>query len=309
MTEITSASAVALGFFDGIHLGHKAVIGSMLKCAKENSLTSVVHTFSEHPCEAFGRHRPFVTSKEERYEIMKNMGVEEIVVDDFMSVKDLSPESFVKDVLVGRLKARFVFCGFNYHFGKGGTADSDTLEQLCEPYGIKVRVVNPVIVGGSPVSSTRIRNLLRNGKIEEANFLLDHRFGYHSIIEEGNHIGRLLETPTINQTLPYKLILPKFGVYTSVVTVSGKKYAGVTNIGVKPTVGDYEPISETWLPNYNAGELYGMDIDVRLLFFHRSEQKFDNYAQLQTAIRRDGEIAVENIKNLTKEKHLMQNIQ
>ena len=305
MTEISSASAVALGFFDGIHLGHKSVIGSMLKCAGENSLISVVHTFSEHPSEAFGRHRPFVTSKEERYEIMKNMGVEKIVVDDFLAVKDLSPEQFVKEVLVERLRARFVFCGFNYHFGRGGKADSSVLEQLCEPYGIKVRVVTPVIVGGSPVSSTRIRNLLRNGKIEEANLLLDHRFGYHSVIEEGNHIGRLLETPTINQMLPYKLILPKFGVYTSVVTVGGKKYVGVTNIGVKPTVGDYEPLSETWLPKYNSGELYGRDVDVRLVFFHRSEQKFESFSQLQAAIRRDGEIALENIKRLKEENFLI----
>ncbi|MBQ9673491.1 MAG: riboflavin biosynthesis protein RibF [Ruminococcus sp.] len=291
-------TAVALGFFDGIHLGHKVVIKTMLNCADENSLKPAVYTFKENPTASFGIQTPYLTTNEERYNIMKEMGVQIIFEDDFSSIKDLSPEDFVKEVLVKRFNARYVFCGFNYHFGKGGVADSDVLKVICSKYNIGVRVVHPVIIGGSPVSSTRIRNLLKDGKIEEANRLLDHRFGYHSIIEEGNHIGRMLETPTINQPLPKGMLLPKYGVYTSIVSVNGESYAGVTNIGVKPTVGEYEPLSETWLPNYSGGDLYGLDIDVRLLFFHREEKRFDNLDELKRAIKADGEIAVENIRKL-----------
>lgn len=290
----SSATAVALGFFDGIHLGHKAVINSMLSCAKENNLTPALYTFKKSPAQLFGKSAPSLSTNEERYSILKNMGVEIIFEDDFFDIKDMTPKEFVQKVLVDRFCAKNVFCGFNYHFGKGGNADSNDLIRICAEYGIGVTVAEPVIIGDEPVSSTRIRNLLTNGRIEEANTLLDHMFGYSSVIEEGNHIGRLMETPTINQKLPQEMILPKFGVYTSVVTVTGKEFAGVTNIGVKPTVGEYSPLSETWLPDYVGNDLYGEKIDIRLMCFHRAEKKFSSIDELQKAIVKDGQLALSN---------------
>ena len=115
-------------------------------------------------------------------------------------------------------------------------------------------------------------------------------------LEEGNHIGRLMETPTINQKLPENLAIPKFGVYTSIVTIDGKRYAGVTNIGVKPTVGEYKPLSETWLPLYSGEDIYGKNTDIRLVCFQRPEVKFDSISELQSAIKQDGKNALDNLK-------------
>lgn len=292
---IKNNSAVALGFFDGIHLGHRAVIREMIKTAKNQGLTSIVYTFVKNPASLFGRTVEILTPNDERLSILKEMGVQQVVQDDFEKIKDLEPVEFVEEVLVKRFKASKVFCGFNYHFGRGGIADSESLKEICGRYKIDVTVVGPVVFDGAPVSSTRIRKFIKQGNIMTANRLLGHRFGFSSVIEEGNHIGRLMETPTINQKLPENLAIPKFGVYTSVVTVDGKQYAGVTNIGVKPTVGDYKPLSETWLPLYSGEDLYGKNTDIRLVCFQRPEVKFDSIIELQSAIKQDGKKALENL--------------
>lgn len=289
-------SAVALGFFDGIHQGHRSVIGKMIDVAKEKSLIPIVYTFKKNPASLFGRSVEVITPNKERLSILKNMGVEKIVEDDFENVKDYSPQQFVEKVLVERFRAKEVFCGFNYHFGKGGVADHNTLKKLCEYYSINVTVAQPVVVDGDTVSSTRIRKLVKNGEIEEVNKLLGHKFGYSSVIEHGNHIGRLMGTPTINQQLPDNIAIPKFGVYTSVVTVEGQQYVGVTNVGVKPTVGNYKPLSETWLPEYTGKDLYGQVVDTRLLFFQREEKKFGSLDELKATIKKDGEKALCNFK-------------
>lgn len=294
--RIKNKSAVALGFFDGIHLGHRAVIVEMIKSSKENDLISTVYTFYKNPAYLFGKTVDVLTPNDERLGILKAMGVQQVVYDDFEKIMNLEPLEFVEEVLVKRFNASKVFCGFNYHFGRGGTADSEALKELCSRYKIDVTVVDPVIFDDAPVSSTRIRKLIKQGDIIKANELLGHRFGFSSVIEEGNHIGRLMDTPTINQKLPENLAIPKFGVYTSIVTIDGKRYAGVTNIGVKPTVGDYKPLSETWLPLYSGEDLYGKNTDIRIVCFQRPEVKFDSISELQSAIKQDGKNAINNLK-------------
>ncbi len=293
-----NGSAVALGFFDGIHLGHRAVITRMVSYAKEKGLTPVVYTFKKNPASLLGKSCEIITPNEERRAILKEIGVELVAEDDFLSVQNMLPETFVQKILVKRLRAKKVFCGFNYHFGKGGRADSRDLKKICSVYHIETETLPPVVAQGDTVSSTRIRNLIKKGEISEANKLLGYNFGFSSVIEEGNHIGRLMETPTINQKLPEGLAIPKFGVYTSIVTVEGKTYPGVTNIGVKPTIGNYSPLSETWLPKYNGPSLYGKKTEVRLLLFQRPERKFSSIKELEDAIKRDGQNALRNIESL-----------
>lgn len=297
--EYPWGSGVALGFFDGIHLGHKAVIKEMLNAVdaanEKDSLSKIVYTFQKNPAYLFGKSVEIITPNEERYRIIRDMGVDIIAEDDFTSVMNFSPEEFVEKVLVQRFNAKKVFCGFNYHFGKGGTADSGELTRLCSRYGIEVTVASPVVMGEITVSSTAIRNFVRNGEIEKANILLDHKFGFSAVIEEGNHIGRLMDTPTINQKLPKGLVIPRFGVYTSLVTIGERCYTGVTNIGVKPTIGDYLPLSETWLPDYKGKDLYGEVADIRLMYFQRDEKKFNNIKELEEQIKKDGEQAKINV--------------
>ncbi len=294
--KIKYGTAVALGFFDGIHLGHRAVIGKMLEEAhKDENLLSMVYTFNKNPAALFGKSIEIITPNSERYKIMREMGVEKIVEDDFENVRDLSPKDFVSEVLVRRFNAKKVFCGFNYHFGKGGKANSGDLKRLCSEFSIEVAAIPPVTLMGDTVSSTRIRSLLKNGEIENANLLLGHCFGFSSQVEEGNHIGRKLNTPTINQKLPEGFVIPKFGVYSTIVTVDGKKYPGVTNIGVKPTIGNYLPLSETWILNYSGESLYGKKADIRLINFQRPEKKFSSIEELREQIKNDGHLALINI--------------
>ena len=294
--DINGNTALALGFFDGIHLGHQSVIRATVDYANKNNLLPVVYTFEENPGRLFGKSCEVLTTNAERTALLKDMGVKAVVLDDFLNVKDMPPRAFVEEILLKKLQAKKVFCGFNYHFGKGGVGDSRDLKEISAQFGISAEEIPPVIYEGETVSSTRIRGLIANGEIEKANTLLGHSFGFSSLVEEGNHLGRTLGTPTINQKLPENLAVPLFGVYTSIVTVGGKEYCGVTNIGVKPTVGSYSPLAETWMPEYEGGDLYGQGIDIRLLYFHRKEERFSSLSALQERIKLDGQIALRNIE-------------
>ncbi|MGN0558638.1 MAG: bifunctional riboflavin kinase/FAD synthetase [Acutalibacteraceae bacterium] len=286
-------SAVALGYFDGVHLGHQRVIRGAAD-EKKNGLCTVVFTFEQRPLSVIdGRQQENITQKKEKHRLIEQSGADILYSVDFNLIKDISPKEFVKAVLCDTFNAKKVFCGFNYHFGKNGEGDSDMLKSLCKEQGIEVFTVAPVLYDGFVVSSTRIRKLIKDGNINEANRLLGHRYGYSAQITQGNHIGRKIETPTINQQFEEGFILPRFGVYATVVTINGKEYCGVTNIGVKPTIGTYSPLSETWLPEYSGESLYGKTVDVRLLEFIRPEKKFDSLHDLQTAIIDNGKTAAE----------------
>lgn len=286
-------SAVALGYFDGVHLGHQRVITSASN-EKQNGLCTVVFTFEQRPLSVIdGRQQENITQKSEKHRLIEQSGADILYSVDFNLIKDISPKDFVKAVLCDTFNAKKVFCGFNYHFGKNGEGDSEMLKTLCKEQGIDVFTVPPVLQDGAVVSSTRIRSLIKDGNIKEANRLLGHKYGFSAQITQGNHIGRKIETPTINQHFEDGFILPRFGVYATVVTIDGTKYCGVTNIGVKPTIGSYSPLSETWLPEYSGESLYGKTVDVRLLEFIRPEKKFDSLHDLQTAIIDNGKTAVE----------------
>ena len=152
----------------------------------------------------------------------------------------------------------------------------------------------PETKDGKVVSSTLIRGLIAGGKVEKANELLRSRFGFCAEVEHGRKLGRELGTPTINQQLDNNLVTPRFGVYVSEVTTeNGEKYCGVTNIGIKPTVGGAPPLCETWMPEYHGKELYGQQADVRLLKFLRTEQRFDSLKELKQMIVQNGKEALE----------------
>ncbi|MBQ8670447.1 MAG: riboflavin biosynthesis protein RibF, partial [Oscillospiraceae bacterium] len=174
-------------------------------------------------------------------------------------------------------------CGFNFHFGAGGRGDVAMLRERCGAAGVPVDVIEPFEMEGKPVSSSRIRACIEEGRVEEANRLLGRRFGYAYEVIHGRQLGRTIGVPTMNQRMPEELITPKFGVYASVVYCGETPYLGVTNIGVKPTVGSDYVISETWIPSF-AGDLYGQSPRVELLSFIRPERKFNGLEELQKEI-------------------------
>lgn len=273
---------VALGLFDGMHIGHRAVVAEAIRAGRGRC---AVYTFSPSTVYTKGDLRRVATDAQQTA-ILDRMGVTEIFETDFSAVCSLTPEQFVEDILQNTLHATAITCGFNYRFGKGGIGDAALLERLCAARGIAVTVVPAVESGGQTVSSTAIRSALADGDIATARRMLNRGYCFDLPVEQGQHLGRRLGMPTVNQLLPADLALPRFGVYASCVEIDGQVHYGVTNIGVRPTVGADAPLAETWIDGFD-GDLYGQRICVYPVKFLRDERAFDTLDELKAQIERD----------------------
>ena len=272
-------TSAALGFFDGLHIGHRKVIGEAVR-GSENGLVPICFTFAQSPKSVLkNQPQEALMSVEDKKTALSEIGIQHLYMCDFKSVVDVAPRKFVEDMLIKTLKAKKLCCGFNYTFGKNGEGNTELLAEICKENGIELQVLPPVEEKEGVVSSTLIRELIKDGNMRRANELLGSYFGFGGEVVHGQHLGRELGTPTLNQSLHEELVVPKFGVYASCVTLDdGRKFCGVTNIGVKPTVGNFAPLCETWMPDYSGEELYGKTVDVRLIDFIRGEKKFSSLA-------------------------------
>ena len=258
--KIANRTAVALGNFDGMHVGHMAVLEGA-KSFQKDGLVPVAVLFDEHSMKAItGIAPPMLMTVGERneYIIKKGLKLETII---FNEIKNLSPEDFVEKILVEKLRAGAVCCGYNYRFGKDAAGSAETMRKICDRLGIKCKIAGEVDVAGHAVSSTQIRILIENGETEKANEMLGHKFGFSSPVIDGDKRGRRLGFPTINQELPQELVLPKFGVYRTDVTVGHRRYKGVTNIGKRPTVGTENIALTTLKDRRGVFALIGKDED------------------------------------------------
>ena len=287
MTDGNNANrtAVALGNFDGMHVGHMAVLEAA-KSFESEGLMPVAVLFDEHSLKAItGKAPAMLMTVTERNRIINENGlrIETLV---FNEIRDLSPSDFVEKILVGRLGAAAVCCGYNYRFGKGASGTAQTMSEICGRLGLQCRVSGEVDVDRCAVSSTKIRGFIENGEIEKANKMLGRPFGFSSRVIDGDKRGRVLGFPTINQIIPEELAMPRFGVYQSVVTVNGEKFKGVTNVGKRPTVGTEKILSETHILDFDR-DIYGENVDVRLIKFIRPEKKFSSFDELARQIKSD----------------------
>lgn len=276
--------AVALGIFDGIHLGHRAVISALLN----TDVPCAVYTFSMNSLSTKGGAEQLCP--DEFHDQLCTLGVSELFETDFAAVRSMSPEEFVDEILCRQLRAVAVSCGFNYRFGKGGAGDAALLTALCARRGIAVTVVPAVEINGEPVSSTAIRRAIAAGDMATTRRLLGRNFCLRQPVVDGQHLGRRLGMPTINQTLPAGQACPRFGVYASCAIAQGQIYPAVTNIGRRPTVGADAPLAETYIDGF-SGDLYGQTVAVYPLQFLRPEQAFDSLEALQAQIQEDTAIA------------------
>ena len=284
-------SAVALGFFDGLHLGHTQVIVQALL----QELTPIVFTFSNRSVLPKFTQREDIINYDFKLELLESMGVKHIFAPDFADVKDMTAEQFVEEILVKRLNADFVSCGYDFHFAKGGEAGADTLRELCGRRGIKVCVVPAVKIEGETVSSTLIRELIKSGDIEKANRFLGYELTYSLEVIHGKKNGKKMGFPTINQEIPETMTVPKQGVYKSRTLAGNTDYHSITNIGVKPTIDLEEgelrvPLMETHIIGYE-GDLYGKRVSVSLLGYMRAEQKFASLEELSKQLEKDKHMA------------------
>ena len=291
-TAPEQGTSVALGFFDGVHLGHRAVI----EAAADDRLRRVVLTFGENPLRVLGREcPPTLTDNRRKAELMTAAGADDVIFADFVQMKDLTPDDFVNNILHEKLNAKRVVCGFNYRFGSRGAGDTDMLRRLCESRGTEVIVCDPVSVDTEQVSSSRIRELITYGDIKKANAMLGYRYAVSGDIGSGNRIGSELGFPTVNICLGEDMVKPRRGVYASFLTVGSTSYLGATNIGVHPTVGESEsPLCETFLIDFPGGDLYGSRALCELREFIRGEKKFSSVDELIGQIEKD----CERIKSL-----------
>ncbi|MCL2076925.1 MAG: bifunctional riboflavin kinase/FAD synthetase [Oscillospiraceae bacterium] len=283
-------TSVALGYFDGVHLGHAAVI----RAAATREYEPAVFTFkSRSPLPKLvalsnsGGNNLNIISAGQKRKMLLNLGVKHIHSYEFHSIKGLSPEDFVLEILIKALNAKVVSCGYDFHFGEGGKAGADDLSRICKNHGLNTIVVPPVKIDGVTVSSTLIREFISAGDIKTANKFLGYPISYNLKVVGGNMLGRTIGFPTINQNMPEDCVIPRLGVYKSCVFLKGKTFDGITNIGFKPTAGEYKKITaETHIINFNE-DLYGRIIKFCLLDFIREEKKFASFEELKEQIHLD----------------------
>lgn len=284
-------TAVALGSFDGLHKGHMSVIACALSF-KECGLNPLVMLFDSHPLKTLtGKAPAEILQPELRAEFLENRGVDSVFVS-FEEIKNLSCREFFTEILLKKLNAGAVCCGSNYRFGKGGAGGAAELQALCDEFGVKLMISPEISFGDAPISSTRIRQAVENGDIPLANAMLGREFRYKYTVVSGDKRGRLMGAPTINQHFGNNFVVPKIGVYASVTVVDGKEYPSVTNIGLRPSFENEDLRSETCILGF-SGDLYGKDIEVRLLKYLRGEMKFSSMEALGNRIRSDAEASKE----------------
>jgi riboflavin kinase/FMN adenylyltransferase len=284
---------VTLGVFDGVHLGHQAVLAETVRWAREEKGTPCVLTFDRHP-EIVLRNQPpaAITSIEHRLALIEKSGIAVAFVLHFdAEIAAMSAQDFVRDILADRLGVVGVLLGFNARFGKDALGDFDLLVRLSRKYGFEARRTEACLVGGTPVSSTLIRNLITTGDLEQASRLLGRPVTLRGTVTHGDHRGRTLGFPTANLNLHHEVTPPR-GVYIGRVRVDSDRYWGLVNVGFRPTFerpGSPARLTvETYIDALPAGtSLYGRTIEVEILRHVRGERKFESAEALVAQMEKD----------------------
>ncbi len=280
---MTMAKAVLLGVFDGVHLGHLATLKAL---CDTDAQTKCVYTFNSESVTTKGQRKLLSTEAEKR-ELLLAGGADEVISVDFADVKNMTAEEFFEEILIENLKADMIVCGEDFRFGKGASAGSLDMQKMCANKGIGFCKVETLVVGGEPVSTTRIRGLIESGEVYDADKLLGRPYSLTGEVVHGNHIGTGMGIKTLNMVPDDIKALPKSGVYSTRCIINGKLYKSVTDIGTKPTVsGTNDMIIETHVFDFDA-DVYGKSVRVEFLEYYRSEQKFDTLGQLKQTILND----------------------
>lgn len=286
---MTNKTIFALGFFDGVHVGHQALLSRCCALASQLNCQAGVVTFLGHPDELVtGKKTPLINTYEDRRRLLKAYGMETVVELPFdENLRKLPWQEFYQ-MLRCRYGAAGLVCGADFRFGYRGQGNAALLLQVCENDGIPCSVIPQQTLEGIPVSSTYIRSLLEQGNIEEAERFLGHRHIFTGTVVKGQQLGRRLGTPTANLGLPQELLCLPFGVYICRAKGEEIDCPAVTNIGIRPTVGGEGVTVEPWLLDYE-GDLYGRELTLEFCRYLRTERKFPSLAELQEEILKNGE--------------------
>lgn len=278
-------TAVALGGFDSLHIGHIKILEAAVSYAAEHGLTSAVYLFKS----------PFksgksVNSFEKRLEILEELGIDAVLADEFTpEIMNLSAEEFFEEYICRKFGAEYVGAGYNYTFGANGAGTAEKLAEMCRGRGIECHI-QPRVRLTHTASSTYIMRLVSEGRIDEANEYLGRPFSIGGVVVHGSGLGRKIGFPTANIEIPLDRICPKSGVYVSSVNIDRKEYRAITNIGSKPTVDEGVMNIETNIFDY-SGDLYGKMLEIGFRKFIRGIEKFESVEALSRQLERDREYA------------------
>ena len=287
-TESLPNPVLTLGNFDGVHLGHQAIFRKVAERARATGGTSIAFTFEPHPLKVLAPERSplLLNTFHGKMKLFEAAGIEVVVCANFTrAFADQNPEDFARDVLHKLIGVKEVYVGYDYAFGKGREGSISSLKQMGLTYGFEVGVVDPVRVDDVVVSSSAIRDLIANGRVEEADRLLGRHYVIEGEVVHGSHRGQTLGFPTANMKTANELI-PGFGVYAVLANVEGRLFKAVASIGIRPTF-DSGPVSvEVYILDFHT-DLYGKEMEISFVKRLRGEEKFPDAEALVRQIRKD----------------------
>ncbi len=254
-------AALAMGFFDGVHIGHAAVIGAARELSVRENLRCAVFTFTQE--QGLSHKGKQLINSEQKHKALKNLGVEICYEPPFESFSRLSPQEFFESMILRQYNAKAIFCGEDFQFGAGRSGNIKVLGELCKKHGVSLNIVSTAQYEGQVTSSTRIKRELCNGNIEQVNGMLGRPYEIYAAVNHGKQLGSKLGFPTINQRFDEGLCTPAYGVYITKTLVDDREWPSATGWGTRPSIQDGEvPSCETFIPGFD-GELYGQKVCVQ----------------------------------------------
>jgi riboflavin kinase / FMN adenylyltransferase len=285
-----SKTGVGLGNFDGLHIGHMALINTLIRECQLNGLSSIVYTFTKHPENILRKKliTPLLLTEQKKVALLGEISLDYLYFDEFNEeFSRLSPEEFVKEVLINKLHIKLAVVGYDYKFGYKGQGEIPLLKELGKKYGFKVIVISAIKCDNQVISSTKIREYIINGELDMSYKLLGRNYSITAEVVSGRRIGNTIGFPTANIHPERFLVLPANGVYITKTLLDGKLYNSMTNVGYNPTFEDVkEKTVETHIIDFNQ-DIYGKKIEVFFLKKIRNEKKFESVACLVEQIVKD----------------------
>jgi riboflavin kinase/FMN adenylyltransferase len=286
----TTPLAAALGFFDGVHRGHRKLLALTKKEAEKRGYTPAIFTFRSE-CKGIKKGGERIYSTEKKLELFSSLGFETVILADFDKISSLCAEEFVEDLLIKKFNVRLAAAGYNFRFGRGALADSKRLTELMSAHGLDSVIMAEEVYRGRTLSTTEIKSALKEGRTDEAAEMLGYPYFRDSSVERGEGMGRKLGFPTVNSSLSSETEVLRSGVYRSAVMIDGRIYNAVTNVGTCPTFAERERHCETFIIDY-SGNLYGKKIRTFFLGYLREEKRFEDKNDLILQINVDKNRAI-----------------
>jgi riboflavin kinase/FMN adenylyltransferase len=292
-------SAVAIGVFDGVHLGHRRVLDSLSDI--DPDVTRVAMTFGTHPASLLSPDGapPRLSTLKRRFDLFEDAGIDRVAVLGFdEEMRSMTPEDFVRRFLVAGLNARFVVVGVGFRFGRGAAGTTETLVELGQRHGFRVEVIDIACDGGAEIRSSAIRQALHDGNVTRAAVMLGRPYDLEGIVVPGDGRGRQLGVPTANVSFPAMLTIPRHGVYAVVAVIDGDAHRAVANLGTRPTFGGEDEVLEVHVLGLDR-DLYGKHLSVQFIGWLRDERRFDSVDDLLIQIHADIASAIETLDEQT----------